>query len=945
MTQKTNISRIGRIIEAIRKAIDGDYSFHIETSDKNDEIDVLTGAINQLAESMDKHFIGHKKFESALLGIEKKYRRLEANIPGMVYLFVMHPDGTFSFPYVNEASQKLFGISPENLMRDATLITRLIHPDDRERFDMSVKRSAETLQPWREVLRHIVHEQVRWYDCISRPELQTNGDILWDGIILEVTNRMKAEESLSKSQKELSEIISVSPVGIAIYDGNGQCISTNDSFASIIGATKQQVLEQNYGNIESWRKTGLLDMARTAVRTKSAKRHEVVTTSSFGKEVFLDCHLVPFGEKGLLFMAQDITERKRTEEIIHHSEKQFKTLFMSMSDGFYLSEILFDDNGNPCDYRFLEVNPKFEQIMGVSRDQIIGKRYKELVPVDTTRWLDVYCKVARTGTPLTYEFYSDEYQMYFETYSYQPTKGQVSVFVRDITERKRAETALQQAKNFAEKLIESANAMIIVLDAEGKVQVFNKAAEEITGYTRQELVGYNWFEILVPKDKYPNVWEAFQKSARDGLPISFENPILTKAGEERFISWQNTELLENGAFIGSISYGIDITERKHLEKQLLQSQKMEAIGQLTGGIAHDFNNMLSVILGHAELIKSGLPSGDPLLKSVLEIENAGLHSRDITRQLLAFSRKQIIAPKTTNLNKLIVNIKKTLARLIGENIDLRFFPQRNLWNVRIDPTQVDQILFNLAVNARDAMPDGGALTIETSNVDLDEVYCALNMECRPGHYVLLSVADNGVGMDKETLSHVFEPFYTTKELGKGTGLGLATVYGITKQNGGFINIYSEPGKGTAFRIYIPRLMDEVEKEKVVEETPPEFHPATVLLVEDDDMVRRMTAAILIKIGYSVVLAESPMEALAVVEKEATPIDLLITDVVMPKMSGTELASKINKIKPEIKVLFMSGYTENVIVHQGALKEGIHFVQKPFSMNDFAKKVRETIEDK
>jgi CheY-like chemotaxis protein len=292
-----------------------------------------------------------------------------------------------------------------------------------------------------------------------------------------------------------------------------------------------------------------------------------------------------------------------------------------------------------------------------------------------------------------------------------------------------------------------------------------------------------------------------------------------------------------------------------------------------------------------------------------------------------------------------VNIKKTLARLIGENIDLRFFPQRNLWNVRIDPTQVDQILFNLAVNARDAMPDGGALTIETSNVDLDEVYCALNMECRPGHYVLLSVADNGVGMDKETLSHVFEPFYTTKELGKGTGLGLATVYGITKQNGGFINIYSEPGKGTAFRIYIPRLMDEVEKEKVVEETPPEFHPATVLLVEDDDMVRRMTAAILIKIGYSVVLAESPMEALAVVEKEATPIDLLITDVVMPKMSGTELASKINKIKPEIKVLFMSGYTENVIVHQGALKEGIHFVQKPFSMNDFAKKVRETIEDK
>jgi len=403
--------------------------------------------------------------------------------------------------------------------------------------------------------------------------------------------------------------------------------------------------------------------------------------------------------------------------------------------------------------------------------------------------------------------------------------------------------------------------------------------------------------------------------------------------------------LDNGLFMGSISYGIDITERKMLEKQLLQSQKMEAIGQLTGGIAHDFNNMLSVILGHAELVKSSLPSGDPLLNNVLAIENAGLHSRDITRQLLAFSRKQIIAPKTTNLNQLILNTKKTLAKLIGENIDLRFFPQKDLWNVRFDPTQIDQILINLSVNARDAMPDVGTLTIETSNVNLDEVYCASHVECRPGHYVVLSVADDGVGMDKETLSHAFEPFYTTKEVGKGTGLGLATVYGIARQNGGFVTADSEPGKGTTFSIHIPRLMDDVQEEEAAATAPLEFHPATVLLVEDDDMVRRMTAAILKKIGYSVVLAESPTEALAVFEKETTPIDLMITDVVMPQMSGAELVAKINKIKPELKVLFMSGYTENVIVRQGVLKEDIHFIQKPFIMNDFARKVREAIEDR
>ena len=1085
MTEESKMNRISRIIEIVRKAVGGDFSFRIETAGKNDEIDRLANAINQMVDLMSEHIAGKMQTDAVLGDSEAKYRRLKANIPGMVYVFAMHPDGTFSFPYVNDASQKLFDISPEDLRRDATLITRLIHPDDREKFNSSVKRSAETLQPWREVLRHIVNGEVRWYDCMARPESQPNSDILWDGIILEITDRRRIEEALRESEATLRSIYETSPMlmGVVelteddkifhIYDNpatarffNVEYKGTKNKAADELGAPSEAISE--------W----LLRYRQSQQQEKPVRFEYVHPTPGGPLWLSATVSIIGLGynrRPRFSYVAEDITERKRAEEVIHQSEKQFKTLFMSMSDGFYLSEILFDDNGNPCDYRYVEVNPKFEQIMGLSRDQIIGKRYKELVPVDTTRWLDVYFTVARTGTPQTYEFYSNEYQMYFETYSYQPTKGQVSVFVRNITERKRAETALHiseerlgqavrvgdigifdhdhiadtyywstehlqiygldetptlqefvnlihpedreriadavrrahdpagdglfdvefrsirrdgtirwiatrsltffdgegdarrpvrtigavrditeeklaeeallQAKTYAEKLVESANAMIVVLDAKGKVQVFNKAAEEITGYTRQELLGFNWFEILVPKDKYPNVWDAFEKSARDGLPRSFENPILTKAGEERFISWQNTELLENGAFIGSISYGIDITERKQLEKQLLLSQKMEALGQLTGGIAHDFNNMLSVILGHAELVKSSLPAGDPLLKNVLEIENAGLHSRDITRQLLAFSRKQIIAPKTTNLNQLITNIKKTVAKLIGENIDFRFFPQRDLWNVRFDPTQLDQVIINLAVNARDAMPDGGTLTIETSNVKLDEVYCTLHVECRPGQYVSLSVADDGEGMDKETLSHAFEPFYTTKEVGKGTGLGLATIYGIIKQNGGFIDVYSEPEKGTTFRIHIPRLMDEAEEEKVAEEALIGFHSGTVLLVEDDDMVRRMTAAILKKIGYSVVIAETPIEALTFFEKEDTPIDLLITDVVMPQMSGTELIAKINKIKPELKVLFMSGYTENVIVRQGVLKEGIHFVQKPFSLNDFARKVREAIEDK
>lgn len=510
-------------------------------------------------------------------------------------------------------------------------------------------------------------------------------------------------------------------------------------------------------------------------------------------------------------------------------------------------------------------------------------------------------------------------------------------------ERLQAQEALRLSKESAEKLIQSANAMIVVVDAEGKIKVFNRAAEEITGYTSRELIDRSWFEVLVPRDRYPEVWEAFIKSPEKGLPCFFENPILTKTGDERFISWRNTELSEGDEFKGSISYGIDITESKRLENQLRQSQKMEAIGQLSGGIAHDFNNMLSVILGHAELVKTGLTTDDPMLKNIQEIENAALHSRDITRQLLAFSRKQVVSPKTVDLNTLISIKKRTLAKLIGENIEIRYFYQKNLWHVRIDPTQVDQILFNLAANSRDSMPRGGIFEIQTSNIDLDEEYCLSNVECSPGNYVLLSVSDTGSGMEKETRSHIFEPFYTTKETGKGTGLGLATVYGIVKQNGGFINVYSELEKGTTFKIHIPRLMDEIEKQPVHEDKSLEFHPASILLVEDDDMVRRMTTAILKRLGYSVLAVEFPEKALALVKEEGVSVDLLVTDVVMPKMSGVELVTEIRKFKPDFKVLFMSGYTENVIVHQGVLKEGVHFLQKPFSMKTLAKKVRKAIE--
>jgi two-component system cell cycle sensor histidine kinase/response regulator CckA len=393
----------------------------------------------------------------------------------------------------------------------------------------------------------------------------------------------------------------------------------------------------------------------------------------------------------------------------------------------------------------------------------------------------------------------------------------------------------------------------------------------------------------------------------------------------------------------------DITERKRaeeekarLESQLIQAQKMESVGRLAGGVAHDFNNMLGVIVGYAELIKSQLVADDPLFKDVLEIEKAANHSRDVTRQLLAFSRKQLIEPRPLDLNDLIKNTQKTLSRLIGEDIELCFNPGEDLWKINFDPSQVDQILINLAVNARDAMLNGGQLTIETANVQLDEAYCREHLADTPGDYVMLSVKDSGVGMDKETLSHAFEPFFTTKEVGKGTGLGLSTIYGIIKQNGGSIHVYSEPARGTAFKIYIPRKMQEDEIAATTEDSLVISGSETILLVEDEDMVRDMTTAMLEKIGYSVRVAETPQEALLFCENNDIPIDLLITDVVMPEMNGTELRDRIKAIRPGIKVLFMSGYTSNVIGHHGVLDKGVHFVQKPFGLKGLARKVRDAI---
>jgi signal transduction histidine kinase/CheY-like chemotaxis protein len=397
----------------------------------------------------------------------------------------------------------------------------------------------------------------------------------------------------------------------------------------------------------------------------------------------------------------------------------------------------------------------------------------------------------------------------------------------------------------------------------------------------------------------------------------------------------------------------DITARKHaeaeqdkLQGQLQQAQKMESVGRLAGGVAHDFNNMLGVIIGHADLAVAQLPPDQPVQASLTEIREAAVRSANLTRQLLAFARKQIIEPKVLDLNETVEGMLKMLHRLIGEDVQLNWQPGLKLWPVNMDPSQVDQILANLCVNARDAIAGVGKVFIETGNSTFDEVFCAIHTDFVPGDYVRLFVSDSGCGMDMQTQSHLFEPFFTTKDPGKGTGLGLATVYGIVKQNKGLISVYSEPGHGTTFKIYLPRHMGDAAPVQGQAPAQPDAHGTeTILLVEDEPTVLALATAMLKQLGYTVLTAGAPDNAIKLARDHVGPVHLLITDVIMPGMDGQSLAKELLVLYPHIRRLFMSGYTADVIAHHGVLDRGVHFIQKPFDIKALAAKIRAVLDEK
>ena len=518
-------------------------------------------------------------------------------------------------------------------------------------------------------------------------------------------------------------------------------------------------------------------------------------------------------------------------------------------------------------------------------------------------------------------------------------------------ERRQAEEALLESEERLRQLADNINTVFFVLDLEeggAHLTYLSPAFEKVWGIPCEEAIKpqFSWISSIHPEDRHRVETPWNQPAADCNGTTEMEYRIIRPDGDIRWISEKRTPVkLSNGRLFRIVGLADDISERKvaegknaELQAQLLHAQRLESVGRLAGGVAHDFNNILTVILGNAELMKIRMPADSPVLRNVLEIEKAANRSKDITQQLLAFSRKQVISPRVIDLDASIRSMEMTLGRLIGEDIELRCSLQQSTCKISFDPTQIDQVLMNLVLNARDAMPNGGRLTIETSTVSLDETYCHDHYGFKPGHYVLLTVSDDGVGMDKETLSHIFEPFFTTKEAGKGTGLGLATVYGIVTQNGGFINVYSEPGQGTTFKAYIPCAAGEYEESEKAEDEPVSTGSGTILLVEDDEVVRGTAISMLEALGYTVIVGETPQAALSLCEQRNTRIDLLLTDVVMPGMKGTELRDRIAALYPSIRTLFMSGYTSQVIVNHGVLDERVNFIPKPFSVAELSQAV-------
>jgi two-component system, cell cycle sensor histidine kinase and response regulator CckA len=771
--------------------------------------------------------------------------------------------------------------------------------------------------------------------------------------------RKRAEEALRRSESQYRLLAENSLDVIWTIDLEGRYTFISPSVVNLSGFTPEEALSLSIDDIlvpddlartrqfmaEEMQKPLDQQSPSLTLELRHYRKDRSIVDIETTMTWIRDREGLPAGIQGT---SRDITERKQTEKALGESEETFRALAENSIDTI----MRFDK-----EHRHLYVNPIVESQTGIQAEDFLGKTHKEMGFPEylCELWGGAIDKVFKTGKTGRIEFKlpTDLWVDWLCMPEFDEN-GEVKAVItsaRDITDRKRAERALQESEARFRDISESMADWIWEIDAEGTFTYVSENVFSILGYTTQELLGKTPFDFMPPDEARRVAGKFTEIVANKQIIRDLENWNLSKDGKRICLVTNGIPLLdERGELLGYRGIDRDITERKKaeeektkLEGKLRQSQKMEAVGRLAGGVAHDFNNILTGINGYAEMIIEGLDADDSLRPNMEVILSSGKRAADLTAQLLAFSRKQIIAPRVIAPNDILIESQKMLRRIIAEDIDFVFAPGNRLWRILADPTQLDQVLMNLAVNARDAMPNGGKLTIETQNVSLDDEYCKSHAGFKPGDYVMLAVTDTGHGMDEETKSKIFEPFFSTKEVGKGTGLGLAMVYGVMKQNKGFINVYSEIGEGTTFKIYFPALKEKAEKPATDKIADMPAGTETVLLVEDEGIVRNLAKTVLERQGYTVIVAPDGEKAYLEYTQYAGKIDLLLTDVIMPKMNGGELYKKLLDLKPGLKALFMSGYTEDAIAHHGVLDKGTHFLQKPFTIQALAKAVRKALD--
>jgi two-component system cell cycle sensor histidine kinase/response regulator CckA len=850
--------------------------------------------------------------------------------------------------YVNEAAAQARGYTREELL--GKTIPDLIAPGEARQKGLqrlSELQAGKLLDPFESY--HVRKDGSRFPIEVHGRLTQINGRKIFLGVARDITERRRAQEELATHLEFMGVILDAIPNPIFYKDREGVYLGCNRAFGDLMGITPEEIVGKTVHDIHPKELADKYQqMDWKVLQNRGSQVYERALQTGDGIVHNVVIHKATFPDAkgnvaGLVGNIVDISDLKRAEEAVRESEARLRAIFEHAPVGI----TMVDPAG-----RFLQTNPAFQAIVGYSATELQNMTFQQIThPEDLPGNLQ-----------LLKEFLANKRQYYYLQKRYmrkdgkivwvslmksrvQNAQGETRVIgtVLDITARKQAEEALRESEQRFRLMAKTIQDVLwISTPSLDKVIYVSPAYEKVWGRSCEELYESprSFLEAIHPEDRKQAQALMMTHQSR-GLEFSQEYRIIKLEGS---ISWIHNQAFpvkdEQGKVIMYTGVAKDITERKNLEQQLLLAQKMEAVGRLAGGVAHDFNNLLMAIASYAELIRQKIFKGDPLYRYLEDIFHATDRATALTGQLLTFSRQQIVHPRVVDLNQLVRDLKRLLRRLIPEDIELEVITAPELGMVKADPGYLNQIIMNLVINARDAMPCGGCITLETTEVRLQESRRTRSGESPPGPYVVLKVIDSGIGIDESIQVHIFEPFFTTKEPGKGTGLGLSIVYGIIKQSGGFIDLESKPGQGSTFTIYLPRLEDGAELDKTRTSKQRKLRgEETILLVEDEDVLRSLLAKFMRLQGYTVLEARHGDEALLICEKYQGPIQLMVTDVVMPLMSGRVLADRIRSLRPETKVLYMSGYTEDEVVQRGVADLSVSFLQKPFKPIDLARQVR------